>query len=74
MFFGHCVFSIHSLKEGCYKEQRYVSYVGADILDDGVHVPIHVSSLNNGIDARKKYKKGGMLARENIIAIGDLWV
>lgn len=46
--FGHCVFSIHSLKERCYVEQRCLSYVGVDILDDGLQVPICVSSLNNG--------------------------
>lgn len=35
-------------KEGCYMEQRYLSYVGVDILDDGLHVPVRVSSLNKG--------------------------
>lgn len=35
-------------KRGCYMEQRCLSHVGADILDDGLQVPVCVSSLNNG--------------------------
>lgn len=29
-------------------KQRYLSYVGVDIVDDGLQVPVRVSSLNNG--------------------------
>lgn len=63
-------------KEGCYMEQKYLSYMCVNILDDDLQILIHVSSLNNDIAlCDSKVKQDILILNVSVLSItlNEIW-